>query len=1087
MKNPEPTLELDALLRHQDWLRTLVRVLVADDHRAEDVVQETWLAAMKHPPGPGSVRGWLYHAARNIALRVRDREARRARQERAGARPERLPTTADVVEREALRRAVVERVLELEAALRTAVLLHYFEGLPVREVARRLGISVEATRRRLRRAEAEIRRKLAVRHGADWRTALGPLLGWQAGKVAAALTGIITMTNTIKVLIAVAVVAGVFLLVRSLPRDPAVPEVSESAAGRTAEQASSLSTRDTSNSARPSSGSGKAFSLARSASGRAPVVRGTVSTRQGTPLAGATVRAYERLYPERVPILPLAGMRTDASGTFTFYEEVLGRSDIYLEATAPGTYSDRASSSPGEQVHFRLGKPGTLRGRVTQGGVPVANARFEVLRIGGRFQTKVCRTDADGRYCLDRLKPGFYFCKPGRVEVVAGKETRVDLAFEKIDLITVTGLVATTPGDVPLPDIDVTLVLKHTKVTTRTDSSGRFRFEKVPAEYQYIFSKPHRVCIGDVLYVKTGGPTKESSAAGVYYRIPYVPGVRVCGMVVGPDSMPVAGAKIRARTRFGSFHQSEETTGEAGQFELFGRLKPERYEVEFRIVVKGNTLGIFTKWLDLAPGKCTDGLVLQLPRGGVVSGRVREEQGGPAAYALVFLSPVGQGKRPGHHVRADQDGRYRMENVPVGRYVLGVRVCGRPVFKSPEVVDVLEGMRIEGRDVTLPAGAVLAGRVEDTEGRPLPEARVRARPHTKNATRSRPRWISARMESEGRFFLHGLESGDYEVHASTPDRTHRLVQDRIAPAGTQDLVFRLGLRPRIKGRVRFASSGKAATTFRLSLHRSGKMNPSRFRFLDAGGRFTLLRIEAGDYELEATVEKDGALFVGRTAFRMPADRNPPFQDFRVEPTRSLRGLVQDPDGVPLPGARVTLVLEGRTLEEPLYTTDTDQGGRYSVEQVQPGAYEVRASHPEWVEVAKRIQIASGTISPLDFVLERTGGFMRVIVVDDRNQPVQGARIHVLRSDGTFLNPDRTKYERAYFEEKRSNPDLKYEAWVESYTRTDTKGVLVRRFLPSGRYEVRAEAGGFEAGTGKVEIRAGVESKVRIEVRRSGGG
>lgn len=1085
MKNPEPSIDLDKLLRHQDWLRDLVRVLVTDDHRAEDVVQETWLAAVKHPPGPGSVRGWLYHAARNIALRARDREVSQVQRERAAARPERLPTTSDVVEREALRRAVVERVLELEEALRTAVLLHYFEDLPVREVARRLGISVEATRRRLRRAEAEIRRKLAVRHGTDWRAALGPLLGWQAGKAAAVLTGVLTMINTIKVLIIVAVVAGVFLLVRSLPRESAVPEVSESADGRNSRQETLHSTRGASNAARSSPVPRKAFTLARPASGRAPVVRGTVSTRQGTPLAGATVKAYESFIPERGYPSPLAGARTDSHGAFAFHEDVLDRTDFFLEASAPGTYSDRASCSPGEQVHFRLGKAGTLCGCVTQGGVPVANARFEVHRIGGRFQW--CRADADGRYCLDRLKPGLYNCRPGRVEVVAGKVTRADFAFEKTDLVTVTGLVATTPGDIPLPDIEVTLVLRQAKVTTRTDPSGRFRFEKVPADYQYIFSKPHCVCNGDVLYVKTGGPIKESSAAGVYYRIPYVPAVRVCGMVVGPDSMPVAGAKIKARTRSDTFHPSEETTGEAGQFELHGRQKPDRYEVEFRVLVKGNTLAVHTRWLDLAPGKCTDGLVLQLPRGGVVSGRIRDELGGPAAYARVSLGPVGTEKGLYHHVHAGQDGRYSMENVPVGRYVLRVKVCGRPVFKSPEVVDVLEGTRIEGRDVTLPAGAVLAGRVEDAGGRPLPEARVWARPHKKNATRSRPHSITARMEPEGRFSLHGLVPGDYEVQASTPDRTHRLVQKRIASTGNRDLVFRLGLRPRVKGRVRFADSGKAATTFQLSLQRSGKMNPSRFRFLDAGGKFTLLKIEAGDYELEATVKKEGTLFMGRTAFRMPAATNPSFQEIRVEPTRSLRGLVQDPDGVPLVGARITLVLEARALEDPLYTADTDRGGRYAVEQVQPGTYEVRASHPDWVETSRRILVGSGTIPPLDFVLERTGGSVQVVVVDGRNKPVQAARIHMLRSDGTFLNPDRTKYERAYFEKKRSSPELEYEAWVDSYTRTDARGVLVRRFLPSGRLKVRAEAGGFEAGTTKVEIRAGVESKVRIEVRRTGDG
>ena len=155
--------------------------------------------------------------------------------------------------------------------------------------------------------------------------------------------------------------------------------------------------------------------------------------------------------------------------------------------------------------------------------------------------------------------------------------------------------------------------------------------------------------------------------------------------------------------------------------------------------------------------------------------------------------------------------------------------------------------------------------------------------------------------------------------------------------------------------------------------------------------------------------------------------------------------------------------------------------------MEPGAYEVRARHSDWVETARRIEVAPGPIAPVDLLLERTGGSVRVRVVDEANQPVKGARIHVVRTDGTFMHPDRAKYEQAFFAARRANPDLVFEAWIESYTRTDARGELVRRFLPAGRFTVRAEAAGYEPGTTGVSIQVGVESRALVVLRRSADG
>ena len=116
------------LLRHATWLRALARALVRPDE-VDDVVQETWAAALSRPPGSAAaLRTWLERVVRNIAFQFARRSDRRARREQAAALPESQPATADVVARAALHRELVGRVLALDEPTRSVVLLRFFDG-----------------------------------------------------------------------------------------------------------------------------------------------------------------------------------------------------------------------------------------------------------------------------------------------------------------------------------------------------------------------------------------------------------------------------------------------------------------------------------------------------------------------------------------------------------------------------------------------------------------------------------------------------------------------------------------------------------------------------------------------------------------------------------------------------------------------------------------------------------------------------------------------------------------------------------------------------------------------------------------------
>src|SRR5947207_137657 len=163
-----PTVE--SLLAHEPFVRALARSLVRGDADVDDVVQETWLSALRSPPRHGgAVRGWLTTVARNVVRQKVRAERRRAVREAAVAQPEGAPSPESLREREAVRRRLVDAVLSLDAAYRDPVVLHWFDGHPVHEVARRLSLPVETVRTRLRRALERLRGTLDAAHGGDRR------------------------------------------------------------------------------------------------------------------------------------------------------------------------------------------------------------------------------------------------------------------------------------------------------------------------------------------------------------------------------------------------------------------------------------------------------------------------------------------------------------------------------------------------------------------------------------------------------------------------------------------------------------------------------------------------------------------------------------------------------------------------------------------------------------------------------------------------------------------------------------------------------------------------------------------------------
>lgn len=154
--------------RHQASVFRFARTVVTRPADAEDVLQQTFLAAWRGASrfrGESSVRTWLFTIARNAALGLRAREARWPAAEvpldelgvAAGwgsADPESVAVAAE-------RRAAFEAALRaLEPADREILTLRDLEGLSGDETAGLLGLSLPAMKSRLHRARLALAAKV---------------------------------------------------------------------------------------------------------------------------------------------------------------------------------------------------------------------------------------------------------------------------------------------------------------------------------------------------------------------------------------------------------------------------------------------------------------------------------------------------------------------------------------------------------------------------------------------------------------------------------------------------------------------------------------------------------------------------------------------------------------------------------------------------------------------------------------------------------------------------------------------------------------------------------------------------------------
>jgi RNA polymerase sigma-70 factor, ECF subfamily len=134
-------------------LDAAARLILRDSELARDAVQDSMVRAWRDLPGlrdPDRFTPWLHRLTVNACLDVARRRQRRSIE--VELTPIAMPSVADATAEFADRELIDDALRQLEPEFRAVVVLHYFLGMPLQDVAVSMRIPVGTVKSRLHRA-----------------------------------------------------------------------------------------------------------------------------------------------------------------------------------------------------------------------------------------------------------------------------------------------------------------------------------------------------------------------------------------------------------------------------------------------------------------------------------------------------------------------------------------------------------------------------------------------------------------------------------------------------------------------------------------------------------------------------------------------------------------------------------------------------------------------------------------------------------------------------------------------------------------------------------------------------------------------
>jgi RNA polymerase sigma factor (sigma-70 family) len=702
------------LRAHASWLRRLAGALVAESSEADDLVQETWLAALEQRPDARQpLRPWLGSVARNL-WRMGRRASSRADQ-RLLALPdqERVAGADDLIARAEAQRELADVVLALAEPYRSTILLRYHEGLSSAAIADRSGTPAGTVRWRLKEGLERVRKQLDERHGgSDWRFSL--LLLDRHHLTAKALKGVVAVSRTWKIAVFVSLLCGLFGAFewrRAASHPSSVPQAPR-AAFATLPTVELRQARD-----RVEATTAKLQSIelmVETPDGHA-VPEAVVELFQQDPMSSPS--AWTRTQTLRTNSTGRASIPAGA-GSFLIavHKDGFGaQSKSLMKPSFVSSTSLVLVLHPAEQLSGRV---------VSRRGEEVPLVRTTLTRWTSGSQRSAAPdglarevvADTHGRFAVDALEAGYYELEaradgfaPARKFVTAPSPSALQIVLGNCGQLE--GTVVDETGKPAVADVRAIGSLGG---SARSSATGAFTIELAPRAYHLIaVAADGRVAASkDPVMIRAGAVTH---APPLMLALP----AALTGRVLASHDRVVPGAIVSATLNAGEAAMARTETSSNGAY-LLDRLPPGRYLV--RVATPG--FNQIERQVSIAPSQRA-ALDFTLSAGGGIEGTVRDSKGAPLANARVVAGAhVGNAYDVAFtaETSTSTDGHFFLDGAAPGpTRIMALRASA---FAGPtQLVDVAEeGMATA--DFMVAGDGIVEGRVSLEGGKLLPSPAV---------------------------------------------------------------------------------------------------------------------------------------------------------------------------------------------------------------------------------------------------------------------------------------------------------------------------------------------------------------------------
>jgi protocatechuate 3,4-dioxygenase beta subunit len=604
---------------------------------------------------------------------------------------------------------------------------------------------------------------------------------------------------------------------------------------------------------------------------------------------------------------------------------------------------------------------------------------------------------------------------------------------------SVAGLVIDSRTALPVAGAEIIARISaanaYSDPATFTDAKGGFRFAAIPAgTYSLAVRHPDYVATPIVITVRAGERLTKN--------LPIRPLAQVSGSVLNEDKQPVAAAGLvfeRVRDWIaGPMNRAQlQYSGPDGRFvmhdmpvELDGQIAAE----------KPGAPQATSDAFRLAPAEHKGGVVLTIPRGLEVNGRVVDGDGrGIIGAGVDFSAAQDDGSRVAFisgaddppAVRSGSDGSFSAR-LKKGQYNFMFRAPG---FAPRRVSAVAVEPGMKPLEVTLDPGVEITGRVVRSDGAGVEGARVTGYGATTASTRTM-------TLSDGGFVLSDLEPGPTNVVAFIEGAPQPARQGVTAPA--RDIVIEIPRGGTIRGRVTDKSTGGPVVDFQLTVSEirssDGILIPGaglRRQFHADDGAFVVESVPVGPVDISVVA----AGFSRKRVAGLRVEESKPLVDVELalEAGSRLVGRVTAPDGSPIEGAGVMRAVESAgTLPRGAQDwprAQTDGNGDYAIESLELGEQRFMIGKSGYLTETRTVNLA-GREARLEVRLSR-GLTLTGTVRSAAGVPIAGAAI-----DASSAAVDSNQGRGA----------------------TDAQGNFRIEGVAPGRYEIAARKSGFSKRT-----------------------